>query len=366
MPVEIRELVLWIEEQVPLEYQESYDNSGLQVGNPDAEINSILFTLDVTEEVIEEAVNGKYDLIFSHHPLIFSPLKRLCYQTKTERCVAAALKNNISVYSAHTNLDAMSWGVSHIMAEKAGLNNIRVLLPVKEKLFKLVTFVPLEHVKPVQEALFKAGAGHTGNYDSCSFSSRGEGTFRPGKGTKPFTGKVNELHTEQENRIEVIIPAHIVSQAVRALQEVHPYEEVAYDIIPLENDYYGAGTGAIGILPSPLTGEAFLAQIKKIFGTPVIRFSGDPARIIRTVAVCGGSGAGMIGDAARAGAEAFITGDVKYHAFIEAPDNILVADIGHYESEKFSLQLLYDLIIKKFPKFALRFSGIKTNPINYF
>ena len=366
MSVTLSEFTYWIEELIPPIYQEPYDNSGLQVGDPDAVISSVLLTLDVNEDIIREAVSHKNNLILSHHPLIFQPLKRLGQGNNTEKCITEAIKNGIAVYSAHTSLDAMSWGVSHIMAEKTGIENIRVLSPVKQKLSKLVTFVPVTHADKVREALFAAGAGHIGNYDFCSFNTSGEGTFRAGAEAHPFTGTAGEMHTAQEVRIETIVPAHLIKNAIRAMLETHPYEEVAYDLIPVENEYHGIGMGALGTLPSPVSGGKFLERLKEVFGTPALRYSGDISREITRVAVCGGSGSSLINYAVRAGADAFITGDLKYHAFTEAPGNILLVDVGHYESEKFSLELLYDLVIKKFPKFALRFSGINTNPINYF
>ena len=366
MAVTIREFVSWFESLVPPAFQEDYDNSGLQVGDPGAEIDSVLLTIDVTPEVIDEAVTHGSGLVLSHHPLIFKPLKRLAYSSNTERAVAAALKHNIAVYSAHTSFDNIEHGVSHILAGKIGLENIRVLEPLTGKLSKLVTFVPELHASRVRDALFAAGAGHIGNYDRCSFNIRGEGTYRAGAGAEPFAGTIGEDHTEAEVRIEAVIPSHLAGACVRALLEVHPYEEVAWDIIALENSFHGAGAGAIGTLPAPVTGSALLGSLKVLTGAPAIRYSGDPARPVSRVAVCGGSGSALIPAAARAGADAFLTGDIKYHAFTEAPVNMLVADIGHYESEKFSLEILHSLIHKKFPNFALRFSGIKTNPINYF
>jgi hypothetical protein len=267
---------------------------------------------------------------------------------------------------AHTSLDNLQHGVSHILAEKTGLMNIRVLAPMKGKLLKLVTFVPVDYAGKVRDALFEAGAGHIGKYDRCSFNVQGEGTYRAGEGADPFAGVSGADHTEAEIRIEAVMPSHLAGSCARALLAVHPYEEVAYDIIAIENEYQGAGSGAIGNLPVTLTGSQLLERLKKLTGLPVIRYSGDPARKVTTIAVCGGSGSSLINLAARAGADAFITGDIKYHAFTEAPPDMLIADIGHYESEKFSLQLLHDLINKKFPNFALRFSEIKTNPINYF
>ncbi|MRR19397.1 Nif3-like dinuclear metal center hexameric protein [bacterium] len=366
MAVTLGEFVKWLEELIPPAYQENYDNSGLQTGDPSAEIDSVLITLDVTPEVIQEAVSRNCSLVVSHHPLIFTPLKRLAYGSDTERSVASAIKNNIAVYSAHTSFDNIDEGVSHILAKKLGLEGIRVLVPLTGKLSKLVTFVPSAHAGMVRDALFAAGAGQIGNYDRCSFNVHGEGTYRAGEGTDPFAGRIGEDHSEAEVRIEAVMPSHLAGVVTRALLEAHPYEEVAYDIIALENVHHGAGAGAIGTLPAPLTGSELLARLKLLTGMPAIRYSGDPSRPLTRVAVCGGSGSGYIPAAARAGAEAFITGDIKYHTFVEAPRNMLVADAGHYESEKFSLEILHNLIQKKFPNFALRFSEIKTNPINYY
>ena len=366
MAVTLAEFVRWLEGLIPPSFQEEYDNSGLQVGDLSATVASVLLTVDVTPEVINEAVAGGFDLVLSHHPLIFRPLKRLAYGSNSETCVASAIKNGIAVYSAHTSFDNYGNGVSHILAEKTGLEGIRVLEPLSGRLMKLVTFVPESHAVAVRDALFAAGAGSIGNYDSCSFNVRGEGTYRAGEGADPYAGIIGEFHTEPEVRIEVVLPSHLKGTCVKAMLAAHPYEEVAWDFIALENEYRGAGAGAIGALPAPLTGAALLDRLRKLTGLPVIRYCGDPARIISTVAVCGGAGSALISSAARAGADAFITGDIKYHTFTEAPREMLVADIGHYESEKFSLEILYDLIQKKFPNFALRFSGIKTNPINYY
>jgi dinuclear metal center YbgI/SA1388 family protein len=366
MAVTLGEFISWLEEEVPPQYQENYDNSGLQAGDRSAPVNSVLLTVDVTSDVVAEAAAHGCSLIISHHPLIFRPLRRLAYETEPERSVAAALKAGIAVYSAHTSLDNLGHGVSHILAEKAGLVNIRVLVPLSGKLLKLVTFVPVDHAGRVRDALFAAGAGHIGNYDRCSFNAEGEGTYRAGEGADPFAGSPGEDHTEPEVRIEAVMPSHLSSACVRALLAAHPYEEVAYDIIAIANEYHGAGAGAIGTLPVPLTGSMLLDRLSQLTGTPVIRYSGDPSRTVTTVAVCGGAGSSLISAAARAGADAFITADIRYHDFTEAPHDMLVADTGHYESEKFSLQVLHNLINKKFPTFALRFSGVKTNPINFF
>lgn len=365
MSVTLREFTAWLDGVIPPEYQESYDNSGIQVGEPDSELHSVLLTLDVNEDVVAEAVAGGCDIIVSHHPLIFNPLKRINGRNNTERSVAAAIKAGVAVYSTHTCFDAMAWGVSHILAEKAGLENIKVLSPAEGKLFKIAVYVPASHSEAVRNALFSAGAGNIGKYSSCSFSIPGSGTFLPGADTQPFIGKINDLWSGEEIKIETVVPSHLLNKAVKALKKAHPYEEAAYDIYRLENTSDIAGTGAIGTLPAPLRGSELLEKLKKTFDVPFIKYSGDSEKTVSTVAVCGGSGAAFINDAFRAGADAFITGDIKYHAFTEAPASMLVADIGHYESEKYSLNILYDIINKKFPKFALRFSEIKTNPINY-
>jgi dinuclear metal center YbgI/SA1388 family protein len=366
MSVTLREFTYWLDHAIPLEYQESYDNSGLQVGEPDSTIDSVLLTLDINQQVVAEAIQKSCNLIVSHHPLIFKPLKKICNASFAERTVADAIRGNVAVYSSHTCFDSVSWGVSHIMAEKAGLKDIGILAPVTGKLFKIAVYVPVSHAEVVKEALFGAGAGHTGNYSCCSFTSDGKGTFMAGEGARPFTGEINNLHSGDEVKVETVVPSHLVKEAVKAMKEAHPYEEVAYDLYRLDNDCEFAGSGAIGTLLSPVTGYELLESLKKNFDCPAIRYSGDAKSKIEKVAVCGGSGAEFINSAYMAGAGAFITGDIKYHAFTEAPPSMLIADIGHYESEKYSLKVLYDLIIKKFPKFALRFSETKTNPINYF
>jgi len=365
MSVTLREFAFWLDQAIPLEYQESYDNSGLQVGEPESLVDSVLLTIDVNRDVVAEAAEKGCNLIVSHHPLIFSPLKRIGGGSVAESTVADAIRGNIAVYSSHTCFDAMAWGVSRVMAEKTGLKDISVLVPVKGKLCKIAVYVPLSHARAVREALFNSGAGETGKYSSCSFTSSGTGTFMAGEGAKPYSGEINKLFTGNEVKIETVVPSHLVKGAIKAMIAAHPYEEVAYDLFRLENNCDFAGTGAIGILPEPLTGLQLLENLKKIFDVPVIRYSGDTESKIEKVAVCGGSGAGFINNAFRAGANAFITGDIKYHSFTEAPASLLVADIGHYESEKYSLKVLYDIINKNFPKFALRFSETKTNPINY-
>ncbi|MGA1978174.1 MAG: Nif3-like dinuclear metal center hexameric protein [Bacteroidales bacterium] len=364
--MKLKELCSFLDREIPLSFQESYDNSGLQTGIPEREITSALLTLDVTEEVLDEAVAKKCDVIISHHPVIFSGLKRVTGRSVTERIIFKAIKNDVAIYSAHTNLDALPNGVSRKMAEKLDLHKVKVLSPLKNSLLKLVVFVPESYADKVRESLLEAGAGVTGNYDECSFSLPGKGSFRPGAGTKPFAGEKGKLHFENEIRLETILFTHKKESVIEALMRAHPYEEPAYDIFLLENSNTEAGMGCIGELKSPMDEMDFLKYIDNVFTAPGLRYSKPVGKKISKVALCGGSGAFMTMDAISRGADAFLTADIKYHAFFEADGKILLADIGHYESEKYSVEILYDLIIKKFPTFALRFSEINTNPINYF
>jgi dinuclear metal center YbgI/SA1388 family protein len=363
--MKLSEFCSWLDNVIPLSFQESYDNSGIQVGLPEAEINSALLTIDITEEVIDEAVREKCNLIVSHHPLIFTGIKKITGRTATERIVIKALQENISIYSAHTNLDSTDFGVSRKMAEKIGLQNVNVLVPLKQKLLKLVTFIPVSHLDKVREAVFAAGAGVIGNYDQCGFTASGEGSFRAGENTNPFAGSRGSIHFEKELRFETILFAHLRDKVVKALIAAHPYEEVAYDLYQLENNNITAGLGCTGELQPSMPEEEFIKHVASVFGAKGVRFSRLTGRPVRRVALCGGSGASLLSDAIAAGADAFVTADIKYHNFFDAENRILMLDIGHFESEKFTTGILYDLIIKKFPKFAVRFSETNTNPINY-
>jgi dinuclear metal center YbgI/SA1388 family protein len=363
--MKIKDICSFLDEAIPLSYQEDYDNAGMQLGDSESEASSALLTIDVTEAVLDEAVATGCGLIISHHPLIFNPIKKITGRNHVERIIAGAIKNNIAIYSAHTNLDILECGVSRKMAEKLSLKKIRVLSPLNERLLKLVTFVPESHIEKVREAVFEAGAGVIGNYDKCSYNVTGYGIFRGNENTNPYAGERGKLHRESEVRFETIMLSHKKDAVISALISSHPYEEVAYDIYQLENQYAGAGLGCIGELPEPRSGRDFLLHVSEIFGSAGIRYSQVPVKMIRTVALCGGAGIGLLGDAMRSGADAFITGDVKYHDFFRTEGQLLLADIGHFESEKFTTEILYDLIIKKFPTFALRFSETNTNPINY-
>ncbi|HEY4784719.1 MAG TPA: Nif3-like dinuclear metal center hexameric protein [Bacteroidales bacterium] len=365
MPV-VREVIQCIEDFAPSFYQESYDNSGLQVGDFRQEVTGALLSVDVTEEVVDEAVSSGLNLIISHHPVIFGGLKRITGNNYTERVISKAIKNDISIYSCHTNIDNVSSGVSFRMADKLGLIRVMVLKPLTGMLCKLVTFVPVEHAEKVRQAIFDAGAGHIGLYDCCSFNISGEGTFRASEEANPFVGEKGQVHHEPEIRIETIFPKHLESKILSSMIKAHPYEEVAYDIYPLANRFNNVGAGAVGYFEHPMDETGFLKLLKERFDVPVIRHTKLLSRKISCVALCGGSGSSFLSDARKAGADVFVTGDFKYHQFFDAENRILIADIGHFESEQFTLEIFYDLLIKNFSNFALRFTKVKTNPINYF
>jgi len=362
----IKEITSAIEEYAPVSFQESYDNSGLIIGNPEQETAGVLLAIDVTEDVIQEAINNQIKLIISHHPLIFNGLKKISGINYLDKAIILAIKNDIAIYAAHTNMDNVSGGVNNKICDLLGIQNPQILLPVKHKLQKLVTFVPSDHADIVRQALFDAGAGNIGNYDNCSFNVEGKGTFRGNDYTNPFVGEKGKLHVEKEVRIETAFPVHFQSKVLKALIQSHPYEEVAYDIYNLENDYSFAGAGMIGDLSEPVTEITFLTRVKEIFKTGCIRHTRLLNKKISKIAVCGGSGSFLVSEAIRKHADVFITADMKYHQFFDADNRILVMDIGHFESEQFTKNIFYDILVKKFPKFAVRFSEINTNPINYF
>jgi len=363
--MKLKELCSYLDTAVPLSFQEGYDNSGLQVGLPDKDITSALLTLDVTEEVVSEAIAGKMDLVVSHHPLIFGGLKKIAGRTAAERILYKCIKHDIAVYSSHTNLDVYSNGVSRKMAEKLALNDVKVLSPLEKRLLKLVTYIPVSHLDKVRDALFEAGAGVTGNYDMCGFVSEGTGSFRANELAKPFVGEAGKIHFENEVRFETVLFTHMREKVIRSLLNVHPYEEVVYDIYSLENNYSVAGLGCTGRLSKALTEIDFLSLVASVFGSKGVRYSKLTGKSVWNVALCGGSGSSLLKEAIASGADAFITSDIKYHNFFDAENAILLVDTGHFESEKFATEILKDLIIKKFPKFAVRFSETNTNPINY-
>ena len=361
----IKELVKIIETEAPLALQESYDNAGLIIGNDANEISGVLICIDVTEKIVDEAKAGNFNMIVSHHPLIFSGLKRITGQNEVQKCVTKAIKNDIAIFAAHTNLDSVAHGVSGKMAEKIGLQNTQILIPVSNSLMKIVTYVPRLHIFSVREALFAAGAGEIGNYDSCSFTSEGTGTFRAKENAKPFVGSIDKFHNEPELRLELIFPAYLKHKIIEALLVSHPYEEPAYDIISLENQWNKVGMGIIGELVEPEDELDFLKRIKSVFNAGAVRYTQLLNKKICKVAVCGGSGSGLLKAAMAKQADVYISGDFKYHEFFDAENKILIADIGHFESEQFTKDVFFEIITKKMPTFAVRISEINTNPINY-
>ena len=362
----LRNIVEHLENIAPIPYQEAYDNAGLLVGGKTWDITAALITLDVTEEVVDEAIAHGCNLIISHHPIIFKGIKKITGSNEVERCLIKAIKNDIAIYAAHTNLDSITGGVNSKICEKIGLINCRILAPAKNQLLKLVTYVPENHIENVRTALFSAGAGVIGNYDQCSYSASGYGTFRGNDESRPFVGTKGEQHTEKEFRLETVVPRHLAAKAVSALLGAHPYEEVAYDLIPLENDFPTVGSGMIGELAKPLDEVDFLTLVKQLFGCKMIKHTELLNRKIRKIAVCGGSGSFLVSKAIAENADLFISADFKYHDFFEADKRIVLADIGHYESEQFTKEVLREIVLKKFPTFALRLSDVKTNPVSYF
>jgi dinuclear metal center YbgI/SA1388 family protein len=362
----ISQVIAVLEELAPPSYQESYDNAGLLTGQPNWNCTGILCTLDATEEVLLEAKQKNCNLVVAHHPIIFGGLKKINGENYVERTVISAIKNDIAIYAIHTNLDNISQGVNGKIAEKLGLKNIEVLLPRENNLRKLYTFVPEDKAELVRNAVFKAGGGHIGNYSECSFNVSGKGTFKAGKGTEPYVGDIGKRHEENEVKMEVIFPAHLQNRIITAMIEAHPYEEIAYDVIPLGNYFKEVGSGLLAELPKALNEKGFLNQLRASFGLKVIRHTPLLDKPIKKVAICGGAGSFLIKRAIAAGADIYITADVKYHEFFDADGRMVIADIGHFESEQFTVELLMEVLQAKFPTFAVLKTTVDTNPVQYF
>lgn len=364
--MKIAEIINHLETTAPPALQEDYDNAGLITGNAAWECSGILCTLDATEAVVEEAKAANCNLIVAHHPIIFRGLKKINGKNYVEQTIITAIKNDIAIYAIHTNLDNIITGVNNKIADKLGLKNRQVLLPKENMLMKLFTFAPTEHAEKVRTSLFTAGAGSIGNYSECSFNAAGKGTFKAGEDTHPFVGEQNIRHTEEEIKIEVVFPFFLQQKILSALFEAHPYEEVAYDIIPLSNQYNHIGSGLTGELAEEKTGTDFLAAIKEAFGLSVIKHTPLLQKPVKKVAVCGGAGSFLINKAKASGADFYITSDIKYHEFFDADGKMVIADIGHWESEQYTTELLYDILQAKFPNFAVLKTKTVTNPVHYF
>lgn len=363
--MKVQALIQYLESIAPAALQENYDNSGLICGDPHMEITSAILCIDSTEAVIDEAIQKKANLVIAHHPIVFSGIKKFTGSDYVQRTLLKAIKNNVAIYAMHTNLDNVRQGVNAKIANKLGLIHCRILAPKKGLLKKLVTYCPQKNSQEVQEALFAAGAGNIGNYSECSFSYEGKGSFKANDNANPHLGEKGKRHVENESCIETIFPFYLQEKVVQALVKAHPYEEVAYDIYTLDNAWKEAGSGLIGELPAPLNEQEFLSDLKEKMQLTCIRHSPLRNKKISKVALCGGSGSFLLNDAIRAEADLFVTTDLKYHQFFDADNKIVIADIGHYESEAFTKELFYDMITKKITTFAVHFTEINTNPINY-
>lgn len=361
----LHELTAYLESIAPLAYQESYDNSGLIVGDPKMEVKKAIVSLDCIEEVVDEAIREGANLIISHHPIVFSGLKRFTGSNYIEKVVMKAIKHDIAIYAIHTNLDNVKHGVNAKIAERLGLQNTKILDPKTGLLCKLQTYVPNDRAGEVRDALFEAGAGHIGNYSQCSFNAEGYGTFMGNELSNGYSGERNVLNTEAETKVEVIFPARLSSKILKALFTSHPYEEIPYEIIRMENEYQEVGSGMIGELPNEFSEADFLELLKYGLQTKVVRHTALLDKKIKKVAVCGGSGSFLLKNALKEGADAFVTADYKYHQFFDAEGKILIADVGHYESEQFTMDLLMEKIQKKFPTFAVCLTKCNTNPVFY-
>lgn len=364
--MKIGEIISFLETVAHPGLQESYDNAGLITGSHNMDCTGVLVTLDAIEEVITDAIASNCNLIVAHHPIIFSGLKKINGKNYVERAVIAAIKNDISIYAIHTNLDNVLAGVNGKIASLLGLKNISVLSAKENMLKKLFTFVPVHAAEKVRNAIFEAGGGQIGKYSECSFNAEGKGTFKAGENTNPIVGKPGEQHQEPEIKIEVIFPAWLEKKIIQSLLLSHPYEEVAYDIISLDNTFQSIGSGIIGDLMNPTDEERFLQKLKNVFNLKIIKHTLLKGSPVRKVAVCGGAGSFLIPKALASGADFFITSDIKYHEFFDANEKMVIADIGHYESEQFTMDLLKDVLAQKFPTFAVLKTGVNTNPVRYF
>jgi dinuclear metal center YbgI/SA1388 family protein len=365
MKTTVSEVANYLQTLAPLLYQEPYDNAGLITGDPLWEVKGALVTLDCTEIVVDEAIQKGCNLIVAHHPILFKPIKKITGSDYVERTIIKAIKNDIAIYAIHTNLDNVQHGVNKMIAEKLGLTNVKILLPKKETLLKLVTFSPKSHTAKVLEAMHQAGAGQIGEYKNCSFSVTGQGAFSPTDKAKPYIGQTGELERVEEDRMEVILPKHVERQVLKALRNAHPYEEVAYYLSELINENQEVGAGLVGELSAEADSMEFLRKVKIEMKAGCIRHTAICHPKIKRVALCGGAGSFLVPAARQAGAELFISADFKYHEFFDAENQIILADIGHYESEQYTKDLLGNVLQEKFVSFASIFSKSVTNPISY-
>lgn len=361
----IQELCTLLESLAPLAWQEDYDNCGLLTGNPADEITGVLITLDCLEAVVDEAIQKRCNVIVAHHPIIFKGLKKITPSSYVERTVIKAIQHQIAIYAIHTNLDNVRHGVNAKIAERLGLQNTRILAPKLGLLKKLVVFVPPAQSQALLDGLYQAGAGQIGDYTHCSYQLDGQGTFLPGAEAKPTIGEKGKVEYVQEKRLEVIYPAYLERRIIATLYKNHPYEEPAFDLIPLSNSLNDVGAGMIGSLATPMQFSDFLIFIKEKMELRALRHSPAIKEKVQKIALCGGAGSFLIRPAIAQGADVLVTSDLKYHEFFDADNKLILTDIGHYESEKYTKALLYDFLIKKMSNIALILSETITNPISY-
>lgn len=364
--MKVKDVIHILEELAPQSYAESFDNTGLLVGDSDQNITGVLVTLDTLESVVDEAISNKCNLIVSFHPIIFSGLKKITGASYVERVVLKAIEHKIAIFAIHTALDNAWNGVNAKICETLNLSNRKVLIPQKGTIKKLITFAPVAESDNIREALFNAGAGKIGNYSNCSFTQEGKGSFNGNDDSNPSIGKRGQTHFEKEVQIGVTFQRHLEGKIISTLHETHSYEEVAFEITTLENTNQHIGMGMIGELTSEMQQADFIAFLKKTMKTNCVRHSKISNKPIKKVAVLGGSGSFAIDAAKGAGADAFVTADLKYHDFFKAENDILLADIGHYESEQFTKELLHSFLNKKITNFAVVLAQTNTNPISYF
>jgi len=363
--IKLLEIIKVLEDFAPPVLQENYDNVGLYCGDFTSDVQKILITLDVTEAVVEEAIVSKCQLIVAHHPVIFKPIKKLTGSNPVERVLLKAVRNDIAIYAAHTNLDNISGGVNFKLAEKIGLQNVRILQPVQNNLRKITVFVPNVHTEKVTNAMCDAGAGQIGNYKNCSFKVEGTGTFTPTENANPFMGVQNKKEEVTENRVEVMFPFYLESNVLKAMRATHPYEEVAYFLSEILNPNQDVGAGSIGELDKALSSADFLQLLKMNLNLGLIKYT-PFSKEIKKVAVCGGVGSFLLKKAIASGADAFVSSDFKYHEFFDAEEKLMIADIGHYESEYYTKEVFFELFTKKIPNIAILFSTVNTNPVKYY
>lgn len=362
----ISQVIQFLENIAPLPLQEAYDNSGLIIGHEGAICTGILISLDCVEAVVDEAIQKNCNLIVSHHPIIFKGLKKITANTYVERTIIKAIKNDIAIYAIHTNIDNIKTGVSGKMATLLGLVQQQVLAPKKDLLRKLTVLTPTDNAAVLAKALYAAGAGNIGNYTECSFSTNGVGTFTPTMGAKPYVGVVGSAEQVIETKLEVIFPHWLQSKVLAAMKANHPYEEIAYNVVLINNEHLQIGSGIIGELPMALPTQLFLTHVAKVFNLKLIKHTNFSGNKIKKIALCGGTGSFLINPAIAAGADAFITADLKYHEYFDADAKLLLADIGHFESEQYTIDLLFELLSDNFPNFALHKTSVNTNPVGYF